>query len=345
MRSTDRSPRGRPECPSITRRAMLGGGLSTVALAAAGCGSAEGLTVAKDGRVTVKVLAFRAPSLGAFLPAVIKSQGIDVAHDLRVSYAYATPDNYNTEFASGHYQVGGSAALLSEALRTERGVGVTYLFNMFDYFSAIVTSEPAIRSLTDLRGHSLAAATGTTNHAMFEWFARQAGLDLGKVELLNQTTAGLSTMALMGRAAATEIWEPAYSSLRHARPGIRSLDFGLPAWQRAFGTDKIPYLGLAAHKKWARAHPDVVTKLYRIYSDAATWTTGNPAAAAKVIAAATPRGKAPTLQALIENQQRLRLGVRPAADLADGIGAVFKAGRQTGYLSKTPPATIIYRGL
>jgi ABC-type nitrate/sulfonate/bicarbonate transport system substrate-binding protein len=323
---------------------VLGGGLG-LALTAAGCGSAPALTVGHDGVATVRVLAFKAPSLGAFLPAVIRAHKIDLAHGLRIAFSYATPDNYNTEFASGHYQIGGSAALLSEALRTERGVDVTYLFNIFDYFSAVVTSDPRIRSLGDLSGRSLAAATGTTNHAMFAWFAKQAHLDLHRVTLLNQTTAGLSTMALMGRSDATEIWEPAYSSLIHKKPGIRSLDIGLPNWRRAFGTDTIPYLGLAAHRGWARAHPDVVATLYEIYIAAGAWTTANPAAAAKIIAAGIPNGKPRTVQGLIENHPRLRLNVRPASQLADGIDAVFRAGRQTGYLTKTPPSTITYRGL
>ncbi|WP_395103541.1 ABC transporter substrate-binding protein [Actinomadura sp. SCN-SB] len=331
---------------AIPRRAVLAGGLGLgVAAATAACGSAEGVTKGPDGRLTVRVLAFRPPSLGAFLPAVIKKQGIDLRHGLRIAFSYATPDNYNTEFASGHYQVGGSAALLSEALRTERGVDVTYLFNLFDYFCTVVTSEPDIRALPDLHGRRLAAATGTTNHAMFAWFAQQAGLDLGKVELLNQTTAGLSTMALIGRSDATEIWEPAYSSLRARKPGIRALDIGMQRWHAAFGTDTIPYLGLAAHREWAHKHPDVVAGLYRVYSDAAAWTTANPAAAAQIIAATTPNGKAKTLEGLIRNQERLRLRVRPASALTDGIAAVFRAGRETGYLEKTPPSTVVHRGL
>lgn len=331
---------------SVPRRAVLGAlGLAATGLAAAACGAEPALTVGKDGRMTVRVLAFQAPSLGAFLPAVIKGHRIDAAHGLTVAFSYSTPDNYNTEFASGHYQVGGSAALLSEALRTERGVDVTYLFNLFDYFTAVVTGDPAIRELDDLASHRLAAATGTTNHAMFTWFARERGLDLDGVELLNQTPAGLSTMALMGRSDATEIWEPAYSSLRHKKPDIRSLDIGMANWKAAFGTDTIPYLGLAAHRPWARAHPDVVRKLYRIYADAAAWTRDNPAAAAKIIAAAMPKGKAATLQGLIENDDRLRLNVRPASALTDGIASVFRAGRQTGYLSATPPSTIVHKGL
>ncbi|TDD66088.1 hypothetical protein E1293_39530 [Actinomadura darangshiensis] len=328
----------------VSRRGVLAGAAG-LAFTAAGCGSPETLTVASDGRRTVRVLTFQAPSLGAFLPAVIKARRIDAAHGLRIAFSYSTPDKYNTEFASGHYEIGGSAALLSEALRTERGIDVTYLFNIFDYFSAVVTSNPEVRRLTDLRGRRLAAATGTTNHAMFAWFAKRAGLDLDDVELQNQTPAGLSTMAIMGRTDGTEIWEPAYSSLLKKKPGIRSLDIGLPAWRDAFGTATIPYLGLAAHRGWARAHPDVVTTLYRIYAAAAAWTTANPAAAAKIVAAATPRGKAATLQGLIQDGDRLGLRVAPASRLTGPIDAVFKAGRQTDYLAETPPSTIVYRGL
>lgn len=339
MRSVDRV---RP----VSRRAVLGGGFTAALGAAAGCGAPDTLTVGKDGRTIVRLLAFRAPSLGAFLPAVITAKHIDWDNGIRIDFSYTTPNNYNVEFASGNYDLGGSAALLSEALRTERGVDVTYMFNIFDYFTAVVTPEPGIRELQDLRGRRLAAATGTTNHAMFEWFAGKAGLDLSQVELLNQTPAGLSTMALMGRTDAVELWEPAYSTLMSKRPDMRSLDVGIVSkWKREFGTGTIPYLGLAAHRDWARAHPDMVRRLYRIYSEAASWTTKNPAAAAKIIAAAMPRGKTATVQELIETPERLRLNVTPASTLAEDIGAVFSAGRSTGYLSATPPSTIVSKEL
>jgi NitT/TauT family transport system substrate-binding protein len=332
--------------PGVSRRAVLAGGMAAVALAAtAACGSPETIRVGPTGHPTVRVLAFKAPSLGAFLPAVITGQRIDRAHGMTLEFSFTTPDNYNTEFASGHYEIGASAALLSEALRTERGIDVTYLFNLFDYFTAVVTADPGIRTLPDLAGHSLAAATGTTNHAMFTWFARQAGLDLDRTELMNQTPAGLSTMALLGRADATEIWEPAYSSLRGTRPDIRSLDIGMSAWQRRFGTASIPYLGMAAHSSWAAAHPDVVSTLFRIYDDAARWTVTNPGPAADLIAKATPRGKAPTIRRLIEDPGRLRLNVRPAGAIAPEMAAVFAAGRDTGYLRDNEPPSIVYQGL
>jgi NitT/TauT family transport system substrate-binding protein len=328
---------------AVSRRTALAGGAAFL-LTAAGCGTPQGLHT-DGGAPAITVLAFQAPSLGAFLPAVIKARGFDTAHGLRIDFSFTTPDNYNTEFASGHYQVGASAALLSEALRREREVEVTYLFNLFDYFTAVVTSDPSIRGLGDLPGRSLAAATGTTNHAMFEWFAQRGGLDLHETDLLNQTTAGLSTMALIGRADAIELWEPAYSSLVATKPEIRTLDIGLGRWQEEFGTADIPYLGLAAHSDWARANPGAVATLYRIYSTAAEWTTANPQAAAQIIAKATPRGKPAPLQKLIQDPHRLRLHVAPAAQLSAGIEAVFRAGRETGYLTTDPPETLVYKEL
>ena len=327
----------------ISRRTALAGGAALM-LTAAGCGQGQGLYT-DHGQLAVTVLAFKAPSLGAFLPAIIKARELDLENGLRIDFAYTTPDNYNTEFASGHYQIGASAALLSEALRIERQVEVTYLFNLFDYFTAVVTSDPSIHGLRDLHGHSLAAATGTTNHAMFEWFAARGGLDLGDTELLNQTTAGLSTMALIGRADAVELWEPAYSSLLDTKPEIRTIDVGLSRWEREFGTADIPYLGLAAHREWALANPDAVARLYRIYSAAAEWTVDNPVEAARIIAAATPRGKAAPIEKLIQDNTRLRLHVTPATEITAGIDAVLHAGRETGYLKSAAPNNLVYKEL
>jgi NitT/TauT family transport system substrate-binding protein len=317
------------------------------AIVAAGCG--EGSTGAGGGEDkssgdTVRIVAFQPPSLGAFLPAVIEDQKLDDKHGLDLQFTYATPDNYNAEFAAGHYDVGGSAALLSEALRTERDVDVTYLFNLFDYYGAVVTDDARIKQLSDLDGRKLAAATGTTNYAMFEWFAKQQGLDLSDVETLNQTTPGLSTMALTGRADATELWEPAYSSLLQQKPGIRTIDMGLDEWKRTFKTDSIPYLGVAAQRSWVEKNPEAAQKLYTIYKEAADWTAANPGQAAEVIAAKIPKGKPEVIKGLIERNERLGLAVAPASEVSDGIRAVFKAGQETGYLEKTPPDSLIHEG-
>lgn len=320
--------------------------LGTLAACGSGASGASGSSAGSGGTTSINVLAFQAPSLGAFLPAVITQNGFDAKHGLKLQFTYATPDNYNTEFGAGHYDVGASAALLSEALRTERNANVTYLFNLFDYWGTVVTQNPAIKQLPDLKGHTLAAATGTTNYAMFAWFAKQAGLDLKQVNTLNQTTPGLSTMAQTGRTDATELWEPAYSTLVAKNPKLRTIPLDFATWKAHFGTDQIPYLGVAAQGAWAKKNPKLVQELYDTYKEAADWVTKNPDQAAQVIAKSIPGGDPAVIKTLIQNNDaRLKMNVQPASAVANGIKAVFKAGQETGYLSKEPPSSVIYQGL
>jgi ABC-type nitrate/sulfonate/bicarbonate transport system substrate-binding protein len=294
---------------------------------------------------TINIVSFQAPSLGAFLPAVIQAKGLDKKHGVNMKVTYATTDNYNTEFAAGHYDVGVSAALLSEALRTERGVGVTYLFNLFDFFGTVVTSNPEVKSLADLEGRTLAAASATTNYAMFQWFAKQENVDITKIKVENQSTPGLSTMALTGRTDAVELWEPAYSTLLAKKPDIQTVSLDMSKWQDQFGTGDIPYLGVAAQLEWAKANPDLVQKMYDTYVDAAEWATANPDEAGGIIAATIPNGEPSVVTDLIKNNERLQMNVVPASQVQDGIKAVFKAGQESGYLTKEPPASVIYDGL
>src|ERR1700722_16204971 len=108
----------------------------------------------------LSIVIFGPPSLGAFLPPVIKAQKLDEKNGLAITFEDRTPDAYSAQFNSGEFQLGGSASLLQLGLADTRGVKVTYLFNLFDYWGAVVTSRPAVKTLKDLRGRDIAAAKG-----------------------------------------------------------------------------------------------------------------------------------------------------------------------------------------
>src|SRR5215217_1046418 len=114
----------------------------------------------------LSIVVFGAPSLGAFLPPVIKGQKLDAKNGLDINFVERTPDAYTAQFNSGEFQVGGSAALLTVGLADLRGVKVTYLFNLFDFWGAVITSRAEVKSLKDIEGKELAAAKGTTNYVM-----------------------------------------------------------------------------------------------------------------------------------------------------------------------------------
>jgi NitT/TauT family transport system substrate-binding protein len=213
-----------------------------------------------QGLEKLSIVVFGAPSLGAFLPPVIKAQKLDEKNGLSISFEERTPDAYTAQFNSGEFQLGGSAALLTVGLADLRGVKVTYLFNLFDYWGAVITSRPEIKSIGDLETKDLAAAKGTTNYVMFDWFARQLGADTSKFSVINTATPGLVGYAMADRATAVQLWEPAYTTLLAKKPGVRTIDLKIAdSWQKATGSRNIPYLGVAAHVDWAEKGSDPET--------------------------------------------------------------------------------------
>lgn len=289
------------------------------------------------------IVVFGSPSLGNFLPPVIRDQKLDEKNGLSLTFAERTPDAYTAQFNSGEFQLGGSAALLTVGLADIRGVKVTYLFNLFDYWGAVVTSRPEIQGLKDLEGKDLVAAKGTTNYVMFDWLARQQGVDTSKISVVNTATPGLVGYALADRATAVQLWEPAYTTLLSKKPSMRTLDLRIgESWEKATGTRSIPYLGVAAHTDWAQKNAALVPKLFETYKAAAAWIVANPEAAAKLI---SPRGTPEDQKAisdLIRANDRLGLNVRWASDLRREIEQVYRAGRSIDFLPSDPGAASIY---
>jgi ABC-type nitrate/sulfonate/bicarbonate transport system substrate-binding protein len=291
----------------------------------------------------LQIVIFGAPSLGAFLPPVIKAQGLDRKHGIDVEFVERTPDAYATQFNTGEFQVGGSAAPLTIGLAEARGVQPVYLLNLFDYWGAVVTNRPEVQSVKDLEGKDLAAARGTTNYSMFLWFARRLGADPAKFSVVNTATPGLIAYAMAERATAVQLWEPAYTLLKARKPEMRALDLRIgESWEAFAGSRQIPYLGVAAHRAWVDANRPLVPKLHAMYREAATWLRANPEEGARLAAG---RGGADERQAmadLIRSNERLGLNVRLAATLRREIEAVYRAGIEVGLVPRMPSARSIH---
>jgi ABC-type nitrate/sulfonate/bicarbonate transport system substrate-binding protein len=291
----------------------------------------------------LSIVVFGAPSLGAFLPPIIKAQKLDEKNGLSITFEERTPDAYTAQFNSGEFQLGGSASLLTVGLADLRGVKVTYLFNLFDFWGAVVTSRTDIKTLKDLEGKDLAAAKGTTNYVMFDWFARQLGADTSKFSVVNTATPGLIGYAMADRASAVQLWEPAYTTLLSKKPGLRTLDLKIAeSWTKFTGSRNIPYLGVAAHIDWAEKHKPLIPKLFAAYKEAADWVTANPEAAAKLIAPKATPDDQKAIADLVHANDRLGMNVRWASDVGNEIRSVYKAGRSIDFFPGEPSPTTIY---
>jgi ABC-type nitrate/sulfonate/bicarbonate transport system substrate-binding protein len=220
---------------------------------------------------------------------------------------------------------------------------VKYLFNLFDFWGAVVTSRPEIKTLKDLEGKQLAGARATTNYVMFEFLAKKLGVDVSKIQVVNTATPGLVGYALADRADAVQIWEPAYTLLLAKKPGIRTIDIGIETTWKAFaGGTRIPYLGVAAHADWADQNPALVAKLYATYKAAADWIAKNPDEAAPLVAPGASAEDVKSMATLIRNNERLAMSLVPANDVRNEIEAVYRAGIDVGYFPALPSSATVY---
>ena len=313
-------------------------GLALLALALPATGPA-----AAQAPVKVQIVVFGFPSLGAFMPPVIKAMKIDEAHGLDIDFVERPPDAYTTQFNSGEFKVGGSAALLTVGLADQRGVKVKYLFNLFDFWGAVVTSRPEVKTVKDLEGRQLAAASSTTNFVMFEFFAKKLGTDISKIQVVNTATPGLIGYALADRADAIQLWEPAYTLLKAKKPTIQTLDTDMSkAWKSFAGGERIPYLGVAAHADWIAQNQALIPKLYATYKQAGDYIAGHPEEAVALISPKSTAEDRAALVSLIKANDRLGMSVIPAGDVARQIEAVYRAGVDVGYFKSMPSNDTIY---
>src|SRR3954467_11048845 len=291
----------------------------------------------------LSIVIFSPPSLGAFMPPVIKAQKFDHANGLDISFQERTPDAYTAQFNSGEFKVGGSASLMTIPLGATRGVKGKDLFNLCDFWGAVVTSRREVKTLKDLEGKQLAGARSTTNYIMFEFFAKQLGVDVSKIQVVNTATPGLVGYALANRADAVQIWEPAYTLLLAKKPDIRTLDMGIEKiWKEFAGGRRIAYLGVGAHSDWAEQNPALVAKLYATYKAAAEWIAKNPDEAAPLLAPPSSAEDMKSMAALVRSNERLAMSLVPANDVRKEIEAVYKAGIDVGYFPRMPSSETVY---
>lgn len=295
---------------------------------------------------TIRVSAFNPPSLGSYIPPIIKARGLDRAHGFALEMAYKPSDTYQVDFASGQDQVGGSSTFISEARRASQGVEIICLFTVFDYFGALITSNPQIKTFKDLEGKQLAADTPTTLWAMGQWFLARSGVDMSRVKVISQGAPAMVVSIQANRVDAVFVSEPTYSVImRGPNAGhLHSVVADNALWKQLTGLPTLPLLGVSVHKSWLAKNPAQAQALYNAYKQAAEWAIANPPDAAKLIAEATKLNPAPLEDAL--RSGRLGLRVQPAVAGKDTILAALQMAVQTKQVEKVPPAdTFFYTGL
>lgn len=322
------------------------GALTALVLALAGCGGGTSAPAAPKGTVSITIGANAPPSLGSFLPPIIKDQKFDNKHGLDLHFTYSANDAYNLSYTSGQLQVGASASLIQEALRWQNGIQSVYLFNTVDFWTGFLTKDPSIKTLADLQGKSVGTSLGTSNYALTVWFLQQAGVDVNKFKFVNLTNAAMGPALEAGQVAAIDEPEPGYDTVLGVDPNLHPIALNIVGiWKQKFNTTYIPFLGVAALPDWAASHKTEIQELYDTYKEAAAWAQAHIDQAAALIAKTIPGGQASVIQALFSNKTRMPLDVVPATDIKTGLSGVIDAGLATGYIKQKPGSSFLYAGL
>ena len=146
------------------------------------------------------------------------------------------------------------------------------------------------------------------------------------------------------RAAAVQLWEPAYTTLLSKKSDMRTIDLSIvDSWKKFTGSRNIPYLGVAAHIDWVDKNPKLVAKLFATYKEAAEWVAAHSDEAAKLIAAKGTPDDQKAIAELIRANDRLGMNLQWASDVRKEIKSVYAAGKSIAFLPSEPADSTIYQ--
>jgi ABC-type nitrate/sulfonate/bicarbonate transport system substrate-binding protein len=162
--------------------------------------------------------------------------------------------------------------------------------------------------------------------------------------VINTATPGLIGYAVADRAAAVQLWEPAYTTLLSKKSDMRTIDIAIAeSWKKFTGSRNIPYLGVAAHIDWVEKNPKLIPRLYAAYKEASEWVTAHPDDASKLIAPKGTPDDQKAIAELIRANDRLGMNVQWASDVRKEINSVYSAGKSIAFLPSDPAAATIYQ--
>jgi ABC-type nitrate/sulfonate/bicarbonate transport system substrate-binding protein len=318
-------------------RVPLALGMIALALPAGAPGEAAELT-----KVSFARLSF--PSLVAVVTDIVKDQGFDRKHglDLELRSFGAVGAFYGAQ-ATGETDAGIGGPLVYQKMRLE-GAPLRIIATMVDMTSMVVIArDPAIRSLTDLKGKTIAAAVASSEYQILQVVGKSKGLIMGRdVTVVPADPPLARTQLAAGRVDAAMTWEPAATLTMRDNPAYRIIFNAKQGWREITGKDGW-VLVLAAHEGFLRRSPEAVPRLVAAFRDAAQFMRSNPDDADRIVSKSLNLPPGAFKEMVVT--PRLVYEVRPTTDTAarDSIWEVIKVAVAEGfYKQPVPDQSVLY---
>jgi ABC-type nitrate/sulfonate/bicarbonate transport system substrate-binding protein len=291
-------------------------------------------------RARIARLAF--PSLVTMMVDVVKDRGFDRSNgvDLEVQ-SYGAISAFYAALATGEVDMTVAGPHVLQKMRNE-GVPIKAVFTYARLNAlAVITAEPAVRSIADLKGRSIAADMGSSEYQILSIYGRAQGIVFGKDVTVVQAGPPLARSQLQARRVdAAMTWEPSATLTLRDNPQYRVILTGDTAWKsiaRANGWQLV----LVMREDFLRRSPAAVPRLLRMFQDGQRFIRTNLDEADRIVSGTVKLPPGVFKEAV--GAGRLVYDVQPAWEGERAVlWDMFKVAVDHGYLPKLPDEAAIY---
>jgi ABC-type nitrate/sulfonate/bicarbonate transport system substrate-binding protein len=337
------SPPAAKPAATAAPASQAGGGATSAAAPASQPGAATSAAAPAAIKMPVGSLAF--PSLTSPIIAIVKDKSLGRNHGLDLEIKdYSAVAAYYAALTTGEIEAMAGGPHVAQRMRNE-GVPVQIVatYARVDAIQ-VLTAEPSIQTLADLRGKRLAADMSASEYQVLAVYARSKGLDLRADATVAQAAPPLARQQLKsGEADAAMLWEPNVTlTLREDNPSYRAIFEGQKAWQELTSTDGWE-LGILMREPYLQANRDVANRWIATLQEAVKLVQTNPDEADATVAREVKLPPGIFKEAI--QSGRMVYEIQPAweAKQRQALDAMFKAAVDVGYLDRLPPPAVIYQ--
>jgi len=292
--------------------------------------------------VKVKMARLAFPSLSSMMLDIVKARGIDKKHGVELETVnFSAISVYYASLASGEADMLAGGPLVAQKMILEGvpiRIGLTWArMNIL----SVITADPSIKSIADLKGKTIAADMGSSEYQILSVYGRSQGLIFGKDVTVVQASPPLARTQLQAkRVDAAMIWEPTTTLALRDNPSYRIIVAGDSAWSaisKFAGWDLVVMM----REDFLKRRADAVPRLVAMFQDAQQYYKANLDEADKILVASLKLPPGVFKEAVASG--RLAYDVQPAwGSERAALWDMFKIAVDSGHLPKLPNENVIY---
>jgi ABC-type nitrate/sulfonate/bicarbonate transport system substrate-binding protein len=317
--------------------------LASITAAAVVAASAWAPPALGQDAVKVKIARLAFPSLTTLMVDVVKDQGIDKKHGIDLDpQSFGAVSAYYAALATGEVDMLPAGPHVLQKMRLE-GVPIkaTLTYARLNAL-AVITGDPAVKTIADLKGKSIAADMGSSEYQILALYGRTQGVVFGKDVTVVQAGPPLARTQLQARRVdAAMTWEPSATLTLRDNPEYRTILTGDTAWKQVAKADGWE-LVLAVREDFLKRNGPAVPRLMQMFQEGARFIKTSTDAADRIVAASVKLPPGVLKEAVASG--RLVYDIQPAWEAERAvIWDMFKIAVDIGYLPKLPDEGAIYK--